>query len=229
VSPGRTAAAAVGATLLAGLLALVVAGFSDQRATAFSAEVPAARSVITLGGHGSVCQQPIKATSAFNRLVIWTDPAVGDDHLVEVSAHPDTGPAQLAPVTELTGDAEGPFTAAQARLPRPIAPGIISVCLRSRGGLPIALGGAGSSLLSGSLTPPAPGGSALAMVFDTPHPHSLLALLPLMFSRAALFHPSWAGAWLFWALLALLCLGSLAVVMAASRAAIEELNDSESG
>ena len=46
-----------------------------------------------------------------------------------------------------------------------------------------------------------PSNLALAMIFSAPRSRSLIALLPTVFARAALFHPGWMGAWTFWALL----------------------------
>jgi hypothetical protein len=59
----------------------------------------------------------------------------------------------------------------------------------------------------------------IAMVFPRPKPKSVLALVPEMFQRAALFRPHWLGAWTYWLLAALVLLATpLLLARAASRA-----------
>jgi hypothetical protein len=62
-------------------------------------------------------------------------------------------------------------------------------------------------------------GHDIAMVFPRAKPKSVLALVPEMFKRAALFRPGWLGAWTYWVLAALVLLAApLLLARAASRA-----------
>jgi hypothetical protein len=62
-------------------------------------------------------------------------------------------------------------------------------------------------------------GRDIALVFPRDKPKSVLALVPEMFTRAALFRPGWLGAWTYWVLAALVLLAApLLLARAASRA-----------
>ena len=61
-------------------------------------------------------------------------------------------------------------------------------------------------MLTGGRTP---SNLALALVFTAPHPASVISLIPTIFRRAALFHPAWMGAWVFWALLGAMLAGAI--------------------
>ena len=56
---------------------------------------------------------------------------------------------------------------------------------------------------------------AFSIVMVEPEQHSLVAALPLAFSRASLFRPSWMGSWTYWllliALVGVIPLGAVAV------------------
>jgi hypothetical protein len=51
-----------------------------------------------------------------------------------------------------------------------------------------------------------PAGTDISLLFLRSHPASSLSLLPAIFRRAALFRPSWIGAWTFWLLAAVVTL-----------------------
>jgi hypothetical protein len=64
----------------------------------------------------------------------------------------------------------------------------------------------------------------IAMVFPRAEPKSVLALVPEMFRRAALFRPGWVGAWTFWLLAALILLGA-PLLLARALASAEDDTD----
>jgi hypothetical protein len=67
-------------------------------------------------------------------------------------------------------------------------------------------------------------GRDIAMVFPRPEPKSVLALVPQMFRRAALFRPGWVGAWTFWLLAALILIGA-PLLLARALAGAEDDSD----
>jgi hypothetical protein len=70
------------------------------------------------------------------------------------------------------------------------------------------------------------GDADLSLAFTAREPRSLLTRLPGMFRHAALFRPSFVGAWLFWVLLAAMVLAAPPLLLvAAARAAKEDDGD----
>lgn len=77
--------------------------------------------------------------------------------------------------------------------------------------------------IDGTRTAQAPNGSEFALVFVSDRGHTFFNSLPLAFSRAQLFHPSWVGSWTFWLFLAaLIAAFGLAVVAVGRAAAADE-------
>jgi hypothetical protein len=195
----------------AGALALVVAGLivgglNEHRRTAFSVDVPAATPVARLTAGRPVCQRPVSVPSAFSAVRLWI--ASRSLHPVPVTLSVrgrgrtpfDIGGQLSMPA----GVVPGALTSATANFGRTVSAGaLIELCLRAAGGGPLYLFGAGPTIGSGVISPaPSAGPQAASLVFLSPHSRSVLALLPTMLDRAALFRPTWMGAWTYWVLLA---------------------------
>ena len=197
-----------------GLAGLAVAATAHQQPTAFSVELPAAKLTTPLASGQGACQAPIRASSAFGgvRLWVWPGSRPSPPLMVQVRAY--AGNAVLA-----TGGTEavprGPRTppgdpvslypspvSGTAVLTRPVAAGQdVKVCVRNLGPGTTTFMGSTANNLSGALSiagKPAP--VAMSLVFLRPRSRSLLSLLPTAFRRAALFRPTWVGAWTFWLL-----------------------------
>jgi hypothetical protein len=214
--------------LVLGVAALVVAGVSDRRSTAFSVDVPPSSPVAIVGPRQTVCQAPISVAEPTAGMTVW---AAGGSpgtarFLVTVRALNSnvllaraelTSPSPSAALIPLAGALTHSLGASQR----------VSICLSSTSRGVVDLLGSASNPTSGALTL---GGKAsnlaLAMLFSTPRPRSLVALLPTVFARAALFHPGWMGAWTFWALLVgLVVAAALALRSMLTAAAEDELAD----
>ena len=203
-APGRRAGV-VGflAVLVLGSLCLAIAGTSDKRTAAFSVDVPPAGRVVTVAPGQLVCQGPIPVAAPTRGLTAWAPRGATAAEALQVTVRrSDSGveltQGRLTPTTD-----SGGLPALSGSFTRTIASGQrISVCLRSVGHR-VGLSGGTSWSGSGVLTVGGkPSNLALALVFAAPHPPSVISLLPTIFRRAALFHPAWMGAWVFWALLA---------------------------
>jgi hypothetical protein len=232
VSARRTVIAVVVIAAL-GLAGLLAAAASRQRPTAFSIDVPATDLAPALARGQEACQSPIRASSAFGGVRAWIWPNfIGQTPQLNVTVR-DLANDEVLASGRMT--AVSPRPALQARnivglFPTPvsrtsvltasIAPGRrVSVCLAAQGPGTATLMGAPPNQLSGALRVAGkPTNLAVALVFLQPHSRSLLSLLPTAFRRAALFRPTWVGAWTFWvsaaALLLAFGLVALAVVQA---------------
>lgn len=204
-------AAIVGALGLAGL---AVAAMAHQRPTAFSVELPAAKLTTPLASRQEACQAPIRASSAFGgvRLWVWPGDRPSPSLMVQVrdlggNAVLATGRTEAVPRGPRTppGDAVSLYPSPVSRtalLTRPIAAGQdVKVCVRNLSPGTTTFMGSTADNLSGALTiagKPAP--VAMSLLFLAPRSRSLLSLLPTVFRRAALFRPTWVGAWTFWML-----------------------------
>src|SRR5206468_5663138 len=70
----------------------------------------------------------------------------------------------------------------------------------------------------------------IALVIPRPKPKSVLALVPEMFRRAALFRPGFVGAWTYWVLAALILIAApLLLARAMASADAEEESESPLG
>jgi hypothetical protein len=190
--------------LLLGAAALVTAGVSDQRTTAFSVDVPPSTPVALVGPRQTVCQTPLLVASPTAGLTVWAAGPVPRATGFLVTVHNAETGAVLAR-TELTA-VSAPLlspVALRGRLTHPLARSTrVTVCLSSVSSGVVNLLGSTSGPVSGALTLNGKRSNlALAMIFSAPRSQSLIALLPTVFARAALFHPRWIGAWTFWALL----------------------------
>lgn len=228
----RATRAAVVAFLVFALLgggALVAAGASDRRTTAFSLGIPDGGVVVSLPPGSRACQGPIGVVAPFAGLRLWLRPARAPRTRLRISVLTAAGgqhatgvltPAVTPP--GVRGSHPPLAVAASTRLSRSVAAGsVVSLCFANAGRATVSLLGAQAQRASGVLAQNGrQSASAAAVVLLRPRPSSLLSSLPTIFQRAALFRPTWMGAWTFWLLLAgavvvVFPLGAVAVAVAA--------------
>lgn len=198
-----------------GAVGLVVAGASDKRATAFSLEVPTGHPALVLHDGQRACQGPVRAQAAFRGLELWVKPVrpPGTRLLVRVvsgaGSRLASGAVHAAPAAAAAlrvPVAAAPSTMTRVGLDQTIRAGqVVSFCFENAGPSTLTLAGAPAEPGSGNIE--AGGhtyGLAAATVLLKPHASSVLSLLPTIFARAALFRPTWMGAWTYWLLLGLL-------------------------
>ncbi len=202
-----------------GLALLLLAGATDGRSTSFSLDVPNVVDAAILNPGQEACERPVVTTSSFGGLRAWAQAGIATGAALGVSVRDAEDERVIArgrlAVTSVT---PGAYT---ATLSSTVPSGRrVAVCLRSEGPSRVAL--LGSTPVTGSVGLTAAGKREpleLSLVFERAKPRSLLSLVPTIFDRAALFRPSWVGAWTFWvlafALLAAVVLGGAAVSRAA--------------
>ncbi|MHB8690864.1 MAG: hypothetical protein ACYDHH_06420 [Solirubrobacteraceae bacterium] len=214
-----TLIAFVSAALVA-LLALLVAGGSDQRDTAFSLDVSDNTPVAMLAPGRTLCQGPLQARAAFASIGVWASPARALDVELRAGTYGRTlGTTELRVSATRTGQLAIPIRSVS--LPSGAS---FSVCIRNAGASAVAFEGGHPTRYSGKLTisgQPSP--NAVAMLFARAREPSLISQLPDVFARASLFKLSWVGAWTFW-LLAAAVIGAFGLAaLAVASAADDEL------
>ena len=203
------------------LIALAFAGTRNMAVRTFSLDVPNIYAVATAEPHGEpVCEGPVVSQKPFQIVGIWglaPHGLVPPEVRVEDAA---TGRVlangQIATVATL-----GRWS---ARLSRTVPGGKpVRVCVVAREDEAELTGFASQHptiAIDGTRTKQAPNGSEFALVFISDRGHTFVNSLPLAFSRAQLFHPSWVGSWTFWvflgALIATFGLGVMAISAAAA-------------
>jgi hypothetical protein len=222
VSPRRGVLTCAVVVLL-GLGALLVAGAGDERSRVFSLDVPNVSPIARLARGHQLCQGSIRSPAAFGAVQIWaqTGGAAGALEL-EVKGPRGTSIAQGRAALQTSPN---PIEVAlDAEIP---AGQTVSVCVLNGGPPPIAVDG--SSPLNPAMTATLDGKAVpleISLVALRSTPRSLLALVPTIFDRAALFRPGWVGAWTFWALLVLVMLAFVVAVKAVGSAArADDLGD----
>jgi hypothetical protein len=203
---GRASLIAFASVAVAGLVALLIAGASDQRRNAFSLDVPNAIPASVLTPGATACQGPVRPLVAFRGVEAWIAP--GAPAAVSMVVR-DLRGRRLANAVQTEPELTGPSTTViTSRLDGTVGTGTrVDVCLLNRGPSAVTLLGAAATDLSGRLRV----GSvttnvAVALVFLRAHPRTLLSLVPALFAHAALFKAGWVGTWTFW----VLCAGILA-------------------
>ncbi|MDQ6835773.1 MAG: hypothetical protein M3016_06255 [Actinomycetota bacterium] len=227
VGPGRTAALTFAIVLALGVAGLVGAGLTDQRRIAFSAQVPVSNPVAILKPGQSVCQGPISVPAAFDGITAWlpVQPAPSPTTSLTATVTPSAGGGRPASTAlRISAGVGRALVWLHGVFPATIASGrAATLCLTATRGGSIHLMGGSATDSSGRLTGRPPGilttaptsPTALSLVFLR-HPRSLVSMVPTVLTRAALFRPTWMGAWTYWLLLAGLlgATGLLAVALA---------------
>ena len=183
-----------------GLAGLVLAAAVNRRDLAFTNGVPIVRVAAVLQPAETICQTNVEVRERFTALELvprWLK-APGPPLRVTVA---DRGSgARLADIAVPRGYPDNrPLRLAV----KPPARGSrIDICVLNRGDVRLGLeGGKAESAPDSPLTINAERDeySALSLRFVR-EPRSVLSQVPTMFERAALFRPSWTGAWTFWLL-----------------------------
>lgn len=191
------------AAVLAGLVALLIAGATDRRAVIAETGLPAVRAAATLAPGQQACRRGIDVTAPFASV-----------RVVAGSAAPALRATVTAPGRP---PARGSATGTTIRVGVVDAPRV-DVCVRNAGGRPVTLYGAPPDVPPDALGDPSLR-AAPAVVLVRAHAVSTLSQLPAMLRRAALFKAGPLGTWTFWVLLAAIAAGLPALLAAALRAA----------
>jgi len=208
----RSAIIAFVAVALVGIAGLLVAASQYERTTAFSPGVPSAGPQVALHPGQVACENPTLVQASFASVTAWLGGTANPGAALEMSIR-SAGGARLAtasiPATDVASSTP------VFKLSRTVAAGQwIVVCLH-------AIGPQTTQVLGSS--------GQFTLLFLRPHPESLLSAIPSIFDRAALFRPTWVGAWTFWALLALLGVAFVACGVAVAKAVGSDLAGDEPG
>jgi hypothetical protein len=208
-----------------GVVGLVLAARSDKRAAAFSVDVPNSGRAVDLRAGERVCQAPVAAEAAFRAVRLWLADVSSPGTALAVSTTSSQG---VALGFGRAAVAAGPASTTNVELDRTVpARALLRLCIANNGPARLSLSGGSPSSTSGVLARNGHSiGSAAAMIMLSPHPRSMLALLPSVFARAAVFRPSWIGAWAYWILL-IAVIGAFPVAALALRLAAREDADSQ--
>lgn len=200
---------------------IAAGGLQPIARRSFSLRSPNQFSLVTLGPARGICEGPIRSPRPFDAVSIWGATPTGSADLRIAARDANTG--RLLGEGQLT--ARHVETEQRTQLGRRVATqSPVRVCVRvERGAFTIA----GSQAvdprvaLSGKLR-----GQEFSLLLLAGH-HSLLDSLPLAFSRAALFRPSWVGVWTYWglALGLVLALAVIALTLIAAAAADDTTRD----
>ena len=190
------------------LVALLVAATRPTATRGFALNAPNQMPVAVLRPSARACEGAFAAAEPVRQVSIWGASVVGRSH-VRVDVRDARSRRILASGTVRATTHPSEYAASLDR--RVPAGRRVRLCLTSQ---------LNSFSLLGAPAP-APGistrGLKAGQVFSVvlQDRRSLLSSLPLAFSRASLFKPSWVGSWTFWvlaaALLATLVLGALAI------------------
>jgi hypothetical protein len=197
----RSAALVFAGVVGAGVLALGLTAVTDERDLAFTLGVNPAQIAAPLNAGQEVCQGPIDVPERFERVQMKVGTFGRPGQPLDVAVREFPGGRTLA-AGALRGGYADNSTPAVALRSVPDGTRVV-VCVRNAGRRQVALyGGAGAA----ARTSTARIGTRnlrtdLTLVFKRDEDRSVMALLPAMFERASLFHPGWAGPWLFWVLL----------------------------
>jgi hypothetical protein len=213
------AAVAVALAVLIGLGLLAKAATGEREV--YTLGVPSFTVAAKIKPGERTCQEPIELPVEANAVVfpVATDARPGQP--LDVTVRTASGRV-LGAGSVGAGYLDG--TPQTAELDRVVGPAShIAVCIRNDGAEPMFIYGSENVTSSGTITAGAPGGIDLDLRFLRADPPTFAASLPDVFERAALFRPAWVGAWVYWALLALLVLAApVLLALALARAARDE-------
>lgn len=213
--PARRAPLLLLAACAVALAVLAVVAARDERDLAFSTNARAERVLAVATAEREVCQRNLEAAGDFDtvELLIGTYGRPGPPLRVEVR---DGRDEPLAAGTLPAGAPDN--RAARVRVEPEVRRGPrVDVCVRTAERRVALYGGPESDLATTATAGPRQVGGDLRMSFRRSEPESVLALVPDMLRRAALFRPEAVGAWAFWVLLVALGVGVPALLAAALR------------
>jgi hypothetical protein len=205
--------ALVAAAALAGLAGVAI---TDDRELAFTLGVRPTQVAAVVDPGERACQRPldVSADARSVRFQVGTFRKTGPE--LEVEAGAGTSRATGA----LPGG-YGDVSWRQVALDRELHEGErIEVCITNRGSRRAALygGPALAARTSSAYVDGRPVPTDIALIFERDHASSAAALVPTAFERAALFKPTWMGAWLVWVLAAAVLFAVPLLIAAALRA-----------
>jgi hypothetical protein len=189
-----------------GLLALLATATFDKRGLAFTLGVQPAE-VAAVAKHGqTVCQGPIDVPADASAVAFKAGTFGKPGPPISIFAR-DPGGRVVGRGSVPGGYRDG--EALHARLAGISEGRALTICFRNEGRGNLGLYGNGPAAARTSIATldGADAGTDLTLVFERAHSRSMLAALPDIFERAALWHPGWVGAWTFWGLLALVAAG----------------------
>jgi hypothetical protein len=216
--PNRAAKVTLIAFFLGVALVLILAA-ADQRHLAFSLAVRASEPGVEIQPAHEACQRDIDVEEPFDSVTIL--PAAFFHPVPRLELRVLDRATHRTVATGLLGDGHPENRATTIRLRPEIPRGRrMDVCFRNAGAWKVALfSGPGHDnetsfgTLDGRFFQ-----SDIVIDFVRSKPRTTLSMVPDVFRRAALFHPSWVGAWTFWLLAAVLVLGVPAALVRAVRA-----------
>jgi hypothetical protein len=198
----RSAVRVFAAVAAAGTIALLLTATVDKRELAFTLGVQPGEVAATAQPGQTVCQGPIDVPASASAVAFKVKTAERPGPPILVSTR--------TPAGQVVGQARVPGGYRDTATIRAPVGGIserrtLSVCLRNQGRTALGLFGNGPAAARTSIAT-LDGlnvGTDLTLVFERRKSRSLLAALPDIAGRAALWHPGWVGSWTFWLLLAL--------------------------
>jgi hypothetical protein len=208
---------------IAAIVALLVAAMQPTAVRTYALDAPNQYQVALLQPSSRVCEGPIAGQEPFHSLGIWgsavTKHATLAVEALDASTNRPLSTGQLAAFP-----LEGEW---QIRLAREVTAHLpVRICLTAVAGTFTLVGSPAvhpDVVMTGKVTgraSPQPNDEEFSLVLVSDSHRSLLSSLPLAFSRASLWRPSWVGSWTFWvlaaALMATFGLAVLAVVRAAA-------------
>ena len=202
------------------VVALLVVGLTQRTSLAFTLGVFPATPAAELNPGQRVCQVPIAVPSGaeFDRIVVKLGTFGKPGPELEASVADSTGRV-ISRGTLRGGYADVAQSGEQAIAVDEVPENSdVDVCLRNRGNVKVAVFGNAdaASRTSTAWKDNEPTGNDLTLVFER-SPRSVASLFGAMAERASLFKLSWAGAWMFWLLGALVLLAVPALLVRAVR------------
>jgi hypothetical protein len=219
----RRAATATLVAFLLGVAVVLLLAATDQRHLAFSLAVRASEPGVEVQPGQEACQRDVDVEEPFDSVTIL--PAAFFHPVPRLELRVLDRESRRTVATGLLGDGYPENKATTIRLHPAIPRGRrVDVCFRNAGAWKVAFfSGPGQDnetsfgTLDGRFIQ-----SDIVIDFVRSKPRRTLSMIPDIFRRAALFHPSWVGAWTFWVLAVLLVVAVPAALVGAVRAAAQK-------
>jgi hypothetical protein len=213
------------AVAIAAVIGLLVAALQSTAVRTQALDAPNQYQVALLQPSTHVCEGPVSSQEPFRSVGIWgsavTKRATLTVHAQDASTRRTLTTGQLAAFP-----LEGEW---QIRLARELPANVpVRICLTGEAGTFTLVGSPAvhpNVVMTGRVTgraSPQPNDEEFSLVLLSDGHQSLLSSLPLAFSRASLWRPSWVGSWTFWVLAAALVAGFGLAVLAVVRAAASD-------
>jgi hypothetical protein len=212
----RRAVLAFGIVVAAGVILAAALALTRESRLVYTLGVGSAAPVAVLRGGQAACQKPVNPPAErFDRVVVSLGTFGRPGPPVDVVLRPGARGAKTIQGRLRGGYPDIAVTPEHAIAVSATLRARAEICLKNRGRGRVAVFGATglANRTSSATAAGKPIGGDLAIRLERAQPRSLLSRLPDVFRHAALFKPSWVGAWTFWALTAIV-LVAVPVVMA---------------